>query len=239
MPASVASDRSRADGDDTNTAVALMAEQRRLLRERRADAATHADDTAKSDDPKAPHGSAAAQDALVNAVVEDSEQRLSVSERLKLLKERKKVKKEDENAEATQAPKRTSTSIADKIAKMHGSGSGDAPPPPPVERSKVSSKMSGGIAERIAKLQAGAGDGATAPPCSPASAHDRSGSGTASRRATVAGGASGTGGDIAAHTQKLGGRAGIVLPGAFEAPHSVTVTCDPARTSLCSEHKRA
>ena len=44
--ASVAGDRSQADGNDTDTAAALIT-----------------DDTAKSDDPKAPHSSAAAQDA--------------------------------------------------------------------------------------------------------------------------------------------------------------------------------
>ena len=179
---------------------------------------------------------------------QDGAERLSVSERLKLMTKREKTEKGDDKTEATQSPKRTSMSIADRIAQMQGRGSAGTPPPQPVEPSESSpfsefklriAKKGGGIAERIAKLQAGAGDGATAPPGSPASAHDRSGSATAPRHATVAGGANGTDGAIAAHTQKLGGGAGIVLPGVFEALHPATVTCEPARTSPRSERKRA
>ena len=158
---------------------------------------------------------------------DQDEEWLSVGERVRLMTKRLNTKKGDENAEATQAPKRTSMSIADKISQMKGHGSAGAPPPQLVEPSGGShfiefqrrlAKKGGGIAERITKLQAGAGDGAAAPPGSPPSASDRSGSGTAPRRVTVADGAKGTGGGITAHTQKLGGEEGIVLPGAFEVP---------------------
>ena len=138
-------------------------------------------------------------------LIEEAEERLSVSERLKLITERKKVKKGNEEAEATQAPNRTLMSIADKIAKMQGRGSAAAPHLPPVERSESSSKAGGGIAERIAELQAGAGDGAAAPPGSSPSAPDRSGSGTVPRRATVVSGAGRTDGSIATRMQKLDG----------------------------------
>ena len=148
--------------------------------------------------------------------------------------------------EKTKAPKRTSMSIADKISQMQGHGSAGAPPPQLVEPSGGShfiefqrrlAKKGGGIAERITKLQAGAGDGAAAPPGSPPSASDRSGSGTAPRRVTVADGAKGTGGGITAHTQKLGGEEGIVLPGAFEVPPPPCAARESARTSLRSERK--
>ena len=151
-------------------------------------------------------------------MAEDGEERLSVGERLKRMKEREKAKKEDEKAEATQAPKRTSMSMAEKIAKMQSRGSADEPPPPPVGRSESSPKKGGGVAERLAKLQAGAGGGAATPSGSPSSSHDQSESGTAPRCATVAGGVRSTGGGIAARAQKLGGGAGIVLPGEFEVP---------------------
>ena len=165
-------------------------------------------------DSKASHGGAAAQDALVHTVAGNGKERLSVAERLKLMKEREKTKKEEEKAEATQAPKRKSMSIADKIAKMQGSGSAEAPSPPPVERSKISPKTGGGIAERLAKLKAGAGGGVGAPSDSPPSVRGHSGSGTASRPTTVMGGAGSTGGGSATH----GGGAHIVLPGAFDPP---------------------
>ena len=61
---------------------------------------------------------------------------------------------EREKAEVPQAPKRTSTSIAEKIAQMQGRG---------------------GIAERLAKLQARAGGGVSAPSRSPPSARNSSG----------------------------------------------------------------
>ena len=165
----------------------------------------------------------------------------------KLAKERAAAA-EREKTKATQAPKRTSMSIADKMSHIQGRGSAGAPPPQPVEPSGGShfiefkrrlAKKGGGIAERITKLQAGAGDGAAAPPGSPPSTSDRSGSGTAPRRVTVADGAKGTGGGIAARTQKLGGEEGIVLPGAFEVPTPPAAACESARTSLRSERKPA
>ena len=61
---------------------------------------------------------------------------------------------EREKAKVPQAPKRTSMSIADKIAQM---------------------KNRGGVAERLAKLQTGAGGGAAAPSGSPPSARNSSG----------------------------------------------------------------
>ena len=92
---------------------------------------------------------------------DQDEEWLSVGERLKLMTKRENTKKGDENAEATQAPKRTSMRIADKNAKMQGRGSAGAPPPPPgffeFKRRLAKCTTGGSIAERIAKFQVGAG----------------------------------------------------------------------------------
>ena len=188
-------------------------------------------------------GSRESRSDMPKALMEEAEEAdQDGKERLKLMTNREKKKKGNEKAEATQAPKRTSMSLSDKIAKIQGRGSAGAPPPHPdfIEFKRRLGKTGGGVAERIAKLQGGTGDRTAAPVGSPPSARDRFGSSTAPRRAMIAGGARSTGGGIAARTQKLGGGPGIVLPGAFDPPPPfVSVTCESARSSLHSDRKHA
>ena len=118
---------------------------------------------------------------------DQDEEWLSVGERLKLMTKRENTKKGDENAEATQAPKRTSMarthssgSIADKIAKIQGSGSAEKPAPPPVERLESIPKKGNGIAERLAKL-----DPLPPPPVEHSTISPKTGDGIAERLAKL------------------------------------------------------
>ena len=183
-------------------------------------AALIANGTATSDDPKAPHDGAATQDAAPP----------SPGKSASVAGDRSQTDGDDMDPAA--AP------IADDPAKSDDQKA-PLPPPASIEFKRRLANKDGGIAKRSVQLQTGAGDGSAAPPGSPPSARDRSGSGTAPRRATVAGGARSTGGGIATRTQKNGGGAGIVIPGAFEVSHSAPVICKSARPSLRSERKPA